>query len=232
MTRGTILDYKPDRGFGFIRPEGGGPEVFFHASVVEDRGYQIEPGAPVEFQAQPGDKGPRATKVRLLGFAPEDAPQAAHNNPGRHGPAGKQPPKNPAACVKLPPECIFQDFYTPDGNFDPRLFFEAPAKAADLFRRAGLKSSQFRQLYNVLATCTSPLTQGSADFATVKDRFGDWYVQRVVRQLKRGHLPPIVGQLIDTHRQLALSEPKQMIGLVRYLKYIYCYFDKPENQRR
>ena len=36
MTQGTIKTIRDDRGFGFIAPDGGAPDLFFHSSAVED----------------------------------------------------------------------------------------------------------------------------------------------------------------------------------------------------
>ena len=50
MPLGTIKTYHSDRGFGFIKPQGGGDEIFFHITALGDAnvlkgervGYEIE----------------------------------------------------------------------------------------------------------------------------------------------------------------------------------------------
>lgn len=39
MPTGTVKWYNPQKGFGFIAPEGGGKDVFLHVSAVERAGH-------------------------------------------------------------------------------------------------------------------------------------------------------------------------------------------------
>jgi cold shock protein len=62
--QGTIKSLRPERGFGFIRDLQGG-EVFFHHTALPspDQFAALTIGMVVEFEAEAGPKGPRATKV-------------------------------------------------------------------------------------------------------------------------------------------------------------------------
>ena len=40
MTIGTVKFFNPDKGFGFIAPEGGGNDAFVHISAVERAGMR------------------------------------------------------------------------------------------------------------------------------------------------------------------------------------------------
>lgn len=40
MITGTVKFFNPDKGFGFIAPEGGGGDAFVHISAVERAGMR------------------------------------------------------------------------------------------------------------------------------------------------------------------------------------------------
>ena len=65
---GKINSYKPDRSFGFITPDDGGQEVFFHANDIMREADAVEPavGVAVEYKAEASERGPRAMVVRML----------------------------------------------------------------------------------------------------------------------------------------------------------------------
>ena len=64
MVNGTIKRLVRDRGFGFIRDDGG-QEWFFHRSSVQDGSFdQLNEGDRVNFDEEPSDKGPRAGNIR------------------------------------------------------------------------------------------------------------------------------------------------------------------------
>ena len=48
---GSIVTYFEEKGFGFLRPEGGGRDVFFHISrVVDSDATGLRPGVKVIFE--------------------------------------------------------------------------------------------------------------------------------------------------------------------------------------
>src|SRR5262245_55563265 len=66
MAAGTIKRLVRDRGFGFIRDDGG-QEWFFHRSSVQGSFDQLNEGQRVNFEEEPSAKGPRAGNVRSEG---------------------------------------------------------------------------------------------------------------------------------------------------------------------
>ena len=66
VANGTIKRLVRDRGFGFIRDDGG-QEWFFHRSAVQGSFDQLNEGQRVSFDEEPSAKGPRAGNVRSEG---------------------------------------------------------------------------------------------------------------------------------------------------------------------
>lgn len=69
LMNGTIARLKTEKGFGFIKPDGGGEDRFFHMSAIGSDGPrfdELREGQRVEFEPEDGPKGPRATAVRLV----------------------------------------------------------------------------------------------------------------------------------------------------------------------
>lgn len=61
--KGQVRTIRVDKGFGFIKDEGGN-EYFFHSSAVEGQGFgALREGEDVEFSVGQGPKGPRAERV-------------------------------------------------------------------------------------------------------------------------------------------------------------------------
>jgi len=64
VANGTIKRLVRDRGFGFIRDDGG-QEWFFHRSSVTSGAFeQLNEGQRVSFDEEPSAKGPRAGNIR------------------------------------------------------------------------------------------------------------------------------------------------------------------------
>lgn len=51
MAVGTVKWFNPTKGYGFIQPEGGGPDVFVHISAVEAAGLgSLNEGQKVSYE--------------------------------------------------------------------------------------------------------------------------------------------------------------------------------------
>lgn len=53
MTIGTVKWFNGQKGFGFIQPDNGGPDVFVHISAVERAGWRtLNEGQKVSFEPE------------------------------------------------------------------------------------------------------------------------------------------------------------------------------------
>jgi CspA family cold shock protein len=84
MPQGRVKRYQRNAGYGFIESEEG--DLFVHHTALADREFLL-PGQQVEFQVEPGDRGPRAVNVRVTG---EVAPERK-NHPDWRGHRGGAP---------------------------------------------------------------------------------------------------------------------------------------------
>jgi CspA family cold shock protein len=64
MAQGTVRRFNEDRGYGFIKPDDGGDDVFVHYSGIAGGGFKsLEEGEKVTYEVTQGKKGPEAVKV-------------------------------------------------------------------------------------------------------------------------------------------------------------------------
>ena len=60
---GTVKWFNDAKGFGFIKPDNGGAEIFVHATGLIDK---INQDDRVSFEVQDGKKGKNAVNVRKI----------------------------------------------------------------------------------------------------------------------------------------------------------------------
>ena len=64
MNTGTVKWFNESKGYGFITPSDGSPDIFVHFSVIEGDGFKtLNEGQTVQFEMQRSEKGPQATRV-------------------------------------------------------------------------------------------------------------------------------------------------------------------------
>ncbi len=67
MAQGTVKWFNADRGYGFIAPDDGTPDVFVHHSAIEaDGDRSLQESQQVEYTVTQGPKGPQAEQVRPI----------------------------------------------------------------------------------------------------------------------------------------------------------------------
>ena len=67
---GVVKFFNSERGYGFIKPDGGGPDVFVHITAVERAGMKsLNEGQRLSFEVEPDKKGkgPKAVNLVITG---------------------------------------------------------------------------------------------------------------------------------------------------------------------
>lgn len=109
MLYGTVIQFFPEKGFGFIRPDFG-PDVFFHVTALGacQPAPQLKPGQPVKYELLPGTQPkprrrshaheqsstktvrPQAQLVELIDKIPGRSLDEIEKKPKLHHPRARQ----------------------------------------------------------------------------------------------------------------------------------------------
>ncbi|KAI3914532.1 hypothetical protein MKX01_003252 [Papaver californicum] len=64
---GTVKWFNGQKGFGFITPDDGGEDLFFHQSSIKSDGYRsLSENEQVEFEIETGDDGRTKATIDLV----------------------------------------------------------------------------------------------------------------------------------------------------------------------
>lgn len=64
---GTVKFFNSERGYGFIKPDDGGRDVFVHVTAVERAGLKtLTEGQRISFDVEPDRKGKGPKAVNLV----------------------------------------------------------------------------------------------------------------------------------------------------------------------
>ncbi len=149
---GTVTWYDPDKGFGFVTPDSGGEDVFVHARSLTDGLNELVEGDRVTYDVAPGDRGPQARDVRLVGASRRSAP--APPSRGRSGPASGAPVRGGEGVVARYDADRGFGFITPDAG-GPDLFVHV-----SVVRNAEVLEEGDRVRYRVRLSDRGPQADG------------------------------------------------------------------------
>jgi CspA family cold shock protein len=68
MANGTVKFFNEEKGFGFIKPDGGSADIFVHISALQASGIRgLQPDQKVSYDTEPDrhGKGPKAINIEL-----------------------------------------------------------------------------------------------------------------------------------------------------------------------
>ena len=67
MATGTVKWFNDSKGFGFIKSDEGGDDLFAHHSAIQMNGFKsLKEGQKVEFEVRTGPKGLQAANIRPI----------------------------------------------------------------------------------------------------------------------------------------------------------------------
>ena len=83
LQKGQLITWKDDRGFGFIKTDSGGKEVFLHISALKGAGRRPKVGDTILYEqvAEPNGKI-RAARASIQGVASQSLPTPRKNRKG------------------------------------------------------------------------------------------------------------------------------------------------------
>ncbi|MBI5629873.1 MAG: cold shock domain-containing protein [Elusimicrobia bacterium] len=65
--RGKVKWFNDQKGYGFIIPDDGSPDVFVHHTSIQGQGFKtLAENQSVEFELLNSDKGPKASNVSKI----------------------------------------------------------------------------------------------------------------------------------------------------------------------
>jgi CspA family cold shock protein len=80
MKLGTVKWFNNSKGYGFIRSDEGGEDLFVHYSYIEMDGYKtLKAGQAVSYEETPANKGIHATNIKSLHSESGDSVQESNS---------------------------------------------------------------------------------------------------------------------------------------------------------
>lgn len=88
MATGSVKWFNNAKGYGFVRPDTGGDDLFVHYSYIQMDGYKsLKAGQFVQFDIQASGNGFHAINLRALGQSEGDAMAPTEDMTSSHAPS-------------------------------------------------------------------------------------------------------------------------------------------------
>jgi len=67
MSTGIVKWFNDAKGFGFIKPDEGGEDLFAHFSAIQSSGFKsLQENQRVQFDVTTGPKGKQASNIQII----------------------------------------------------------------------------------------------------------------------------------------------------------------------
>ncbi|MEY3720738.1 MAG: hypothetical protein RL618_1257 [Pseudomonadota bacterium] len=67
MATGIVKWFNDAKGFGFIKPDEGGEDLFAHFSAIQSSGFKsLQENQRVQFDVTTGPKGKQASNIQII----------------------------------------------------------------------------------------------------------------------------------------------------------------------
>jgi len=67
MATGIVKWFNDAKGFGFIKPDEGGEDLFAHFSAIQSSGFKsLQENQRVQFDVTTGPKGKQASNIQVI----------------------------------------------------------------------------------------------------------------------------------------------------------------------
>ena len=88
MATGRVKWFNNAKGYGFVRPDEGGEDLFVHYSYIQMEGYKsLRAGQPVQYEVKPAEKGYHAVNLHPMDSAGQSGPAGSGEAQGaEHAP--------------------------------------------------------------------------------------------------------------------------------------------------
>lgn len=97
MATGKVKWFNNAKGYGFIRPDTGGDDLFVHYSYIDMDGYKsLKAGQSVSYEIREAPKGLHATAIKMLGDDLEVAQSSSDGAETAQPPESQNPQTSPA----------------------------------------------------------------------------------------------------------------------------------------
>lgn len=171
VRRGRVKWFNHEKGFGFISPDDGGPDIFVHYSSIRAIDPRLlEEHQLVEFEVVDGPKGPQAIAIRAgSGHGPDSAPRPAPEPPPYAGTPAPPPSRPLGTAEQSAIRRIFQPPTAAPGTLPVTIYLASATGASEL----ELAVVELLDLHGVDIVESPPPVIGSW-FAKRKGRIRHW----------------------------------------------------------